>query len=128
MRVAWEGVYEGNCDTVQGACRFMQTYGQHIKRSEQADLRPITGRQLKAAVRALRPTSAGCDGWAPSELRDMPEPALRWLVRFFNALEEGQICWPRAVLLARLVFLGKTPAVTFDPLKFRGLLICSALY
>eukprot|EP00969_Alexandrium_andersonii_P147832 6535900-Alexandrium_andersonii.AAC.1 len=88
---------------------------------------PLNPRVVLNAFRRAGASSAGCDGWLPAEMANVPYPAARMLVHIIRLVEAGH-GWPNQVRVAKLVHLSKTQQLSLSELQYRGLLVASAFY
>ena len=75
----------------------------------QCELPPLTYEMWQQQLLAFKPHAArGPDGWARTDLLNMPRSAAEQLVSFFNELEAGQV-WPSQWTTALIHTLEKVP-------------------
>ena len=85
---------------------FMDAYGHLLTRYEM-DLKPLTLKQIKKTLSRLKETgAAGLDGWNPSDLKALPDSLLRYLLLFYDIVEETNE-WPRALTWASVTLIPK---------------------
>eukprot|EP00969_Alexandrium_andersonii_P190242 8405400-Alexandrium_andersonii.AAC.1 len=125
MGKAWDGIYEGNDANIDTTAAFVARFGQWFARGPTVEVPQPSVEWLKEAIGCLGSSAGGADGWLPSELRMMPEAAMKRLVPFF-VLVEGGASWPEGLNVAKSVYIGKSAGDTLEATKFRGLLITSA--
>ena len=58
----------------------------------------------------------------------MPDSVLMWLLEILDAIEHGGFKWPKCLMTARVVMLGKTCCRPTSPLQTRPITITSRIY
>ena len=110
-RKAWGAVYQGNVQETNlwfHSVQFLQRYAHLTEPADQAQLPPITAKQVREVFRKAPPSAPGPDAWRAQELAHMSSTAASLLSRMYMRIEEG--CqWPAQVELARAIYLGKGP-------------------
>jgi hypothetical protein len=72
-------------------------------------------------------SAPGLDGWSNKDIALLSDKAIRLIVKFLNAIEQGAP-WPDNMRQTRAVFLSKDPNDTANPLAYRALKITSTIY
>ena len=96
--------------------------GQPWTRSFNTPLQPITGDEVRAALKAMKQGKAtGADGWRPYELAALPVPWTDRLATFMNQWESAG-AWPEP-LRHNIIALVPTPGAAHEKqLRPSGLL------
>eukprot|EP00969_Alexandrium_andersonii_P105955 4674934-Alexandrium_andersonii.AAC.1 len=71
----------------------MRKYASVVVRRPELHVPDLDGVSVQASFRRAKKSSPGCDGWAPSELADMPICAAQHLSKLLNCIESGA-AWP----------------------------------
>ena len=127
MAQAWDPIYRGNGDPITVASEFMGKYWKHIPQAPEIAKAQLTPRAALQGLRRSATGAPGADAWFPAELSNMPMIAARLPTAMCIACEAGAP-WPEQLLIAKGIQLAKETAISFDPLKFRSLLVASAVY
>ena len=127
MRDSWAPIYEGNDATCEHTASFIAKYRQYLAHGPTIQVPELEVRLVMKALQCMSDSAGGADGWLPSELRHAPRSAVEALVPFLRMIEGGRP-WPEALTVAKSVYIGKHVDATVEALKFRGLLITSAIY
>eukprot|EP00435_Cladocopium_sp_Y103_P053832 s505_g17.t1 len=92
-------------------------------------VQPLTPEMWRSNARSVAKKSArGCCAYTARELLLMPDNLVYWLLSILSAIEDGHIQWPRAMMVARVVMLGKSEDQPTCPLQTRPITIASRIY
>lgn len=93
------------------------------------DFQPISAQEWKSQVRsAPRKSARGSCGYTAKELLFMPDALVSWLLQIIADIEDGRFGWPKSMMVARVVMLGKGLEQPTCPLKTRPITITSRIY
>ena len=129
-RKAWKDVYDGTGGEEEEIVNnFIQLYERYIPRCSQGpDLGDITAEDVEYALKTGSNSTAGPDGWKPSELKWMSKTFCKWLAVIFNLAEKGN-GWPKDLLCARSAYISKEEEPNIkDLLKYRVITVLPAVY
>ena len=107
--------------------RVIDFFQAHVPQFQFA-LEPITIPQWHRILRRFKPTAArGVDGVSHLDLLALPDVWTQRLLDLLHAIEQGESCWPDAVLYGVVSVLAKeSGAHTVD--RFRPVVIFSVIY
>eukprot|EP00438_Fugacium_kawagutii_P030177 Skav221651 [mRNA] locus=scaffold1174:334187:337306:- [translate_table: standard] len=89
---------------------------------------PLQIEEWKRHAKAVNAKSArGCCAYTPKELIMMPDALTQWLLDILNAIECDRGDWPKTLMRARVVMLGKTEHAPTNPLQVRPITIASRI-
>eukprot|EP00435_Cladocopium_sp_Y103_P023529 s1438_g5.t1 len=93
------------------------------------EFQPLQCSEWKRHAASVSKRSArGCCAYTPHELLVMPDTILQWLLQILQAIEHGRFSWPKALMTARVVMLGKSSERPTSPLQTRPITITSRIY
>ena len=130
LQKVWKPIRRGKIDQMSVILReYFRKYSQYLPKCQHIDVAPLSAEVLMEAAAASPNSSAGMDGFLPSDLKLMSPQAASGLAVILNAIEAGAP-WPAELLHAKTAFIDKSKAPSFaaDPLQLRILTITQAVY
>eukprot|EP00435_Cladocopium_sp_Y103_P058519 s96_g20.t1 len=102
---------------------------QNMPSFPQMSFEPLDCSEWKRQALSVGKRSArGCCAYTPRELLLMRNIVLGWLLQILHEIEQGRLQWPKSLMTARVVMLGKTNERPTNPLQTRPITITSRIY